>query len=129
MTIGNRIRELREEADLKQKEVAEALHITNRMLSNYERDICNPSIEYIIALSRYFHVSTDYLLSLTNEKDAYASFASETQEDKRVLLLYHRLNPENQECIRGLMIALDRQEHFAPLLHSEMTREHKETQE
>ena len=36
MTVGERIRELREDADLKQKEVADALHITNRMMSNYE---------------------------------------------------------------------------------------------
>lgn len=63
MTVGERIRELRKDADLKQKEVADALHITNRMMSNYERDICNPSLEYLVALSRFFHVSTDYLLS------------------------------------------------------------------
>ncbi|MDD7643145.1 MAG: helix-turn-helix transcriptional regulator, partial [bacterium] len=50
MTVGERIRELREDADLKQKEVADALHITNRMMSNYERDICNPSLEYLVAL-------------------------------------------------------------------------------
>ena len=62
MTVGERIRELREDADLKQKEVADALHITNRMMSNYERDICNPSLEHLVALSRFFHVSTDYLL-------------------------------------------------------------------
>ena len=54
MTVGERIRELREDADLKQKEVADALHITNRMMSNYERDICNPSLEYLVALSRFF---------------------------------------------------------------------------
>jgi len=125
-SIGRRIRDLREDADLKQKEVADALHITNRMLSNYERDICNPPIEYIVALSRYFHVSTDYLLSLTDDKTAYASFASETREDKRVLLLYHRLNSENQECIRGLMIALDRQEYLSKFLQAEQTQEPKE---
>ena len=54
MTVGERIRELREDADLKQKEVADALHITNQMMSNYERDICNPSLEYLVALSRFF---------------------------------------------------------------------------
>lgn len=126
MTVGERIRELREDADLKQKEVADALHITNRMMSNYERGICNPSIEYLIALSRFFHVSTDYLLSLTDDKTAYWSYAKSSQEDKRVLQLYHQLNPENQECVRGMMIALDRQEQFSTLLQNEQEQSPKE---
>lgn len=122
MTVGERIRELREDADLKQKEVADALNITNRMMSNYERGICNPSLEYLIALSRFFHVSTDYLLSLTDDKSAYRSYAKASLEDKHVLQLYHRLDTENQECIRGMMIALNRQEQLSTLLQDE--REH-----
>lgn len=40
-------------------------------------------------------------------------------EDKHVLQLYHRLNAENQECIRGMMIALNRQEQLSTLLQNE----------
>lgn len=128
MTVGERIRELREDADLKQKEVADALHITNRMMSNYERDICNPSLEHLVALSRFFHVSTDYLLSLTDDKTVYRPYAKASQEDKRVLQLYHKLSPENQECIRGMMIALDRQDQLSNLLQSENEHTKKEPQ-
>ena len=40
MQIGDRIRDLREALDLKQTDVANALHINNKMISNYERNIC-----------------------------------------------------------------------------------------
>lgn len=61
-----RIRDLREDHDLKQRELAEILNCSQRVYSNYElgqRDI--PS-DILIKLSAYYGVSVDYLLGLTN---------------------------------------------------------------
>ncbi|MCI5826807.1 MAG: hypothetical protein MR020_01015 [Lachnospiraceae bacterium] len=73
-------------------------------------------------------MSTDYLLSLTDDKTVYRPYAKASQEDKRVLQLYHKLSPENQECIRGMMIALDRQDQLSNLLQSENEHTKKEPQ-
>ncbi len=61
----NRIRDLREDRDLKQRELAEYLHCSQQVYSNYElgqRDI--PS-EVLIRLSDFYNVSVDYILGLT----------------------------------------------------------------
>jgi transcriptional regulator with XRE-family HTH domain len=63
-TFGERLRELREERDLKQKEVADALFISNKMLSSYERNISQPPIDMLIRICEYFRVSADSLLGI-----------------------------------------------------------------
>lgn len=62
-----RIRDLREERDLKQREVAEYLNCSQQVYSNYElgqRDVLS---ETLIRLSRFYNVSVDYILSLTDD--------------------------------------------------------------
>jgi transcriptional regulator with XRE-family HTH domain len=63
-TFGENLRELREERDLKQKEVADALFISNKMLSSYERNISQPPIDMLIRICEYFQVSADSLLGI-----------------------------------------------------------------
>lgn len=67
----NRIRDLREDADLKQSELAAATGISQKTLSNYESGKTNPDSYAIIKLAEYFNVTTDYLLGVTqnNYKD------------------------------------------------------------
>lgn len=61
----NRIRNLREDKDLRQIDVALATGIDQKTLSNYETGKTNPDSFAIIALSRFFNVSTDYLLGVS----------------------------------------------------------------
>lgn len=66
-----RIRDLREDRDLKQREVAAFLNCSQQVYSNYklgQRDV--PS-ETLIRLSRLYNVSVDYILGLTDEPKAY----------------------------------------------------------
>lgn len=58
----NRIRDLREDRDLRQIDVANATGIDQKTLSNYETGKTNPDSFAIIALARFFGVTTDYLL-------------------------------------------------------------------
>ena len=58
----NRIRELRDDKGLKQCDVAKAVGIDQRTLSNYETGKTNPDSFAIIKLAEFFNVSTDYLL-------------------------------------------------------------------
>ena len=61
----NRIRDLREDADLKQSELAAATGISQMTLSNYESGKSNPDSYAIIKLAEFFNVTTDYLLGVT----------------------------------------------------------------
>ena len=62
----NRIRDLREDQDLRQVDVAEAIGIDQRSLSNYETGKNNPDSETVIKLARFFEVSCDYLLGVSD---------------------------------------------------------------
>ena len=60
----NRIKDLREDRDLRQVDVAEAVGIDQRSLSNYETGKTNPDSETVIRLARFFGVTCDYLLGI-----------------------------------------------------------------
>lgn len=61
----NRIRDLREDMDLRQIDVAKATGIDQKTLSNYETGKTNPDSDAIIKLADFFGVSADYLLGRT----------------------------------------------------------------
>lgn len=63
-----RLKDLREDADLRQKEIAEYLHIKQNTYSQYENEQRQLPIEILIKLARFYKVSTDYILELTDEK-------------------------------------------------------------
>lgn len=66
MYYYQRIRDLREDNDLKQKEIAAILGIDQRVYSNYEIGKREIPIHLLIILAKHYNVSTDYLLGLTN---------------------------------------------------------------
>ena len=66
-----RIRDLREDRDLTQKEVAEYLHIRQNTYSQYENGQRQLPLDALIALAKYYNTSTDYILGLTDNKAPY----------------------------------------------------------
>ncbi len=64
MTFGEKVKMLREKAELNQTELGKAVHSTQRKISYLECGKCEPSLQDITALCRFFHVSADYLLGL-----------------------------------------------------------------
>lgn len=66
----NRIRDLREDMDLRQIDVANATGIDQKTLSNYETGKTNPDSFAIIKLADFFNVSADYLLGRTASQRA-----------------------------------------------------------
>ena len=67
----NRLRDLREDKDLKQKDIAELLKVHQTTYSDYELGRLNIPIAALHTLADYFGVSVDYLLGRTNIKQAY----------------------------------------------------------
>ena len=64
-----RIRNLREDHDLKQKQVAEYLNCSQLVYSNYELGQRDIPTDILIRLSAFYNVSVDYLLGLTSCKE------------------------------------------------------------
>lgn len=62
-----RIKDLREDNDKRQKEIASFLQITQQQYSLYEKGTRTIPVEFLIRLAKYYNVTTDYILGLTDE--------------------------------------------------------------
>lgn len=62
------LRDLREDADKTQTQIAEILGTSQTMYARYERGANELPIHHLITLSQYYNVSTDYLLGLSKNK-------------------------------------------------------------
>ena len=71
MQMRLKIRDLREDADLKQKEIAQYLMCDQSLYSKYERGTRPLPLELAIKLAQYYNVSLDYLVGITNVKTQY----------------------------------------------------------
>ncbi len=67
-----RLKDLREDRDIKQIEIAKYLHVKQNTYSQYENGQRQIPIEALIKLAEYFQTSTDYILGLTNDPKPYA---------------------------------------------------------
>ncbi len=69
MDMGYRLRDLREDADLSQTQVARYLGMSQTGYSKYETGENDIPTQVLIRLARFYHTSTDYLLGLTDKRD------------------------------------------------------------
>ena len=69
--MKNRIRDLREDHDLTQTQIADAIGITQRKYSYLETGTQQLTDDILMALAGYYETSVDYLLGLTDEKRPY----------------------------------------------------------
>ena len=66
-----RLRDLREDKDLTQKQVADYLHIKQNTYSQYENEQRQIPLEMLISLAKYYGTSLDYVVGLTDIKTPY----------------------------------------------------------
>ncbi len=67
-----RLKDLREDSDIPQRVIAEYLHIKQNTYSQYENGQRQLPIDALVKLAKFYSVSTDYILCLTNNKKPYA---------------------------------------------------------
>ena len=65
--FATRLRELRNEKKLSMMDLAKEINTTDATISNWENDLNEPKISYLIRLAKFFDVSTDFLLGLKDE--------------------------------------------------------------
>ncbi len=66
-----RLRDLREDRDLSQEQIANFLGMKQPQYSRYERGTRDLPTDVLIRLAKYYNTSTDYILGLTNDSKPY----------------------------------------------------------
>ncbi len=66
-----RLRDIREDKDLKQADIAKILNVTQQTYSRYESGEISIDKNSLIKLAKYYNTSVDYLLGLTDERKPY----------------------------------------------------------
>ncbi|MGE7621738.1 helix-turn-helix domain-containing protein [Viridibacillus sp. NPDC096237] len=93
-SLGSRIKKLREQQNISQKDFAKKLNVSNVVLSRYESDERKPDYETLQLIADYFEVTTDYLLGRSEIKNSRMfESAGITNEE------YKSLNPYQKEVI------------------------------
>ena len=94
--FDKRIKDLRESRKISQQELADRLFVTRSAVNAWEMGNSMPSIDNLIVLARFFHVSTDYLLGLQNEEtiDVTQLGTNEKELIQRMLYYMDYLKPE-----------------------------------
>ena len=64
--LGKRLRELREEQGLTQKELSKRLGLNSVTYLHYEKSQREPPLSVLVEMAKYFEVSTDFLLGLSD---------------------------------------------------------------
>ena len=90
MMLGDTIKELLEQHDMTQKQLAQELDITPAALGNYIRNIREPDYSTLIRIADFFRVSTDFLLS--HDIDSQI-----THEEQSLLNIFRSLSPDQKE--------------------------------
>ena len=100
-----RLKELREEKRLTQKELAKALGLKRTRIAAYETGVNNPEYAVLLRLADYFHVTLDYLTGRSDTPEVTL-----TEEENQILLLLRRLSRgERAALLRLLEATLERQ--------------------
>lgn len=68
MEIGKIIKELRNEKNFSQAELAKAIGVSQKAIDYWERSVNEPKASYIVRLANLFDISTDYLLGRTDDE-------------------------------------------------------------
>ena len=109
--MKSRIKELRKKRGLMQQRLASELGITQQMLSKYERDVTLIKVDVLKKIAKYFNVTTDYLLGVSDVKrDLQRQMIMNEILDEYYDLVevYKELDPYDQEMIWSIIQVVKR---------------------
>ena len=92
MDFGSRLRELLHERNISQKDFAREMGIAPSTAGNYVNGLREPDYELLKRIARFFHVSTDFLLGVENEK-------ADDAIENELLLIFRALGQSQKELL------------------------------
>lgn len=91
--FSERLKELRTERGLTQENLSKALNYTQSNICEWERGTVEPKLSAIISMAKYFQVSVDFLLGISDEFETPLSASMEIlRDDNEVLELFHEMS-------------------------------------
>lgn len=105
MAYYPRIRDLREDSDKTQREVADYLGTAYQYYAVYEKGTSEIPFERAIALAKYYNVSLDYIAGLTNDKRGL-THSTLTREQRELLEIADRLSSAGKREVIDLLRAM-----------------------
>lgn len=101
--LGNNIKELRKSKRMTQRDLAEAMKVSQQTVGAWETERAIPGADTLSELADYFNVTTDYLLGRPDKKDDDTKTADIDDDD--VIFTYEgrRIPKEDLELIRRIM--------------------------
>ena len=91
MSFGENLERIRKGKNVSQKQLGDALGLTQQMISSYEKDFSAPNMEVLLKLASYFNVSLDTLVGYTPKQ------SQENTIDEQFLSYYKYLNEKDKE--------------------------------
>lgn len=94
-----RLKELREERNLSQLDVANAIGTSQTNIGRWEKERNEPSSGYVIKLADFFEVTTDYLLGREDDfgNISVTTNADLTEDEKKILATFRSLPPQRRK--------------------------------
>lgn len=96
-TMAKRLIQLREKNNFSQSFVARQIGVTPALISAYEKQERNPSINKLIALADIYHVSTDYILGRTHTNNVSTTINVEHLTDTQINIVRELVQNMNQK--------------------------------
>ncbi len=97
--LNERIRELREERNISQRQLADRLGFERYTVSNWEQGRTEPNVRQLTALADFFEVSTDYLMCRANELGIVEVTNALPPQQKELLGLFERMSQQDRNRI------------------------------
>lgn len=101
---GQILRQLREKRNIRQKDIADYLEITQQAYQRYEAGTSEPSGDLLCKLADYFNVTTDYLLGRAPQADAMKMLVAQTDVSPETLVKQFEALPEEGQALMMAII-------------------------
>jgi len=102
MTLGDRIKRLRQERNWSQAQLAQRLNLHQKQVSGYERNVHVPSVDVLIRLAELLNVSLDYL-AFENRDDARSATQIADRELLRKMEEVDKLPEADKSAIKAVL--------------------------
>lgn len=99
-----RIKELRNQKNISQQTLADALHVTQQSIYKYEHGLAEPDLGILIECAKYFNTSVDYLIGVTDNPCRYEDYepSSITTDELKLITYYRTFSPQKQSLLQAL---------------------------
>ena len=103
--ILHRLKELRRQTGISQKQLADVIQISQQSVNKYENHDVQPDFDTLMRLASYFNVSVDYLIGFSDYPRSFADDKSAdfSSEELHFLSLLSQLSPEEKDSILSIM--------------------------